>query len=266
MNLRERKMKELLKELKEEYNVLAVKAEFEAEGSRTDELVKLNEVVYRADMDMYIKIGGCEGIRDLDQCRLLGAKGVMAPMIETPFAMSKFLGAIDKVYSAKEQKNMYYIFNAETITGYNNLDDILALEGIEKIHSISVGRVDFTASLGYERNMINTDTITKYVRVMLEKARQHGIMAGMGGGVNLEALSIIHSLGDVVEKFETRKIVFGYDKDINYYKGLCLAMEFELLYLESKQDFYQRMADEDVSRIKMMSERLKEAKVLAGLK
>ena len=43
MNLKEKRMKELLVELKKDYNVLAVKAEFEAEGSRTDELVKLNE-------------------------------------------------------------------------------------------------------------------------------------------------------------------------------------------------------------------------------
>ena len=258
-------MLEILKELKTDYNVLAVKAEFEAEGTRTDELVKLNEVVYRADMDIYIKVGGCEAVRDIDQCRLLGAKGIMAPMIETSFAMSKFLGAIDKIYSAEEQKGMIYIFNAETITGYNNLDDILSIDGIEKIHSIAVGRVDFTGSLGYGRNMINSEEITQYVRTMLEKAKAHGIMAGMGGGVDMEALKVISGLSDIVEKFETRKIVFGYNKEIDYRKGLCLAMEFELLYLENKHEFYKRMAEEDLSRIKMMSSRLKETQALLGI-
>ena len=91
MNRTERKMLEILKELKNEHNVLAVKAEFEAEGSRTDELVKLNEIVSRADMNLFIKIGGCEAVRDLDQCKLLGARGIMAPMIESPFAMKKLV-------------------------------------------------------------------------------------------------------------------------------------------------------------------------------
>ena len=93
MNATEKRMLNILKKLKENYGVLAIKAEFEAEGSRTDELVMLNEVVFRADMELFIKIGGCEAIRDLDQCRMLGASGIMAPMIETPFAMKKFADA-----------------------------------------------------------------------------------------------------------------------------------------------------------------------------
>ncbi len=262
MNLKEKRMLEILRELRNNYNVLAVKAEFEAEGSRTDELIRLNEMIYRADMDIYIKIGGCEAIRDMDQCKVLGASGIMAPMIETPFAMQKFLGAIDSVYSAEAQKDMCFIFNAETIAGYNNLEPILSVSGIEKIHSIAVGRVDFTASLGYDRSKINTDEITNYVRTMLLKAREHHIMAGMGGGINLDALPVINALSDVLEKFETRKIVFGFDKSIDYAKGLCLAMEFELLYLQNKHEFYNNMANEDLTRIQMMQKRLDDAKAL----
>ena len=183
MNNIEKQMLEILKRLKEDYNVLAIKSEFEAEGSRVNELVRLNELVYRTDMDMYIKIGGCEAVSDLEKCKTLGAKGVMAPMIETPFAMSKFLNAIDKVYSEQEQRDMIYIFNAETITGYNNLDSILQVDNIDKIHSIAVGRVDFTASLGLGREHINSDKIMEYTRVMLEKAKAHNIMAGVGGGI-----------------------------------------------------------------------------------
>lgn len=255
MNKLEKRMLEVLKELKNEYNVLAIKAEFEAEGSRTDELIKLNEVVFRADMDMYIKIGGCEAVRDLDQCRILGAKGIMAPMIETPFAMSKFIGALNKVYTKEEQEEMYYIFNAETITCFNNYDDILALDNINMMHSVAVGRVDFTASLGYGRDMINSEEITEYTRILLGKSRAKGIMAGMGGGISPESIPVLHSLGDVLEKFETRKVVFGYHECLNIEKGLALAMEFELLYLKSKASMYQYMASEDLERIKMMEKR-----------
>ena len=256
MNKIEQRMLDILKELKNEYHVLAIKSEFEAEGSRTDELVKLNEIVFRADMDIYIKIGGCEAVRDLEQCRTLGAKGVMAPMIETPFAMEKFIGAVKRVYTQEEIDQMYYIFNAETITGYHNLDEILAVEGIDLIHSIAVGRVDFTASLGHGRDYINSEEIMKYTRVMLEKARKHNIMAGMGGGISPEAIPVIKQLGDVLEKFETRKVVFGYTEDLDIKKGLELAMEFEILYLKNKATLYEKMASDDIERIKMMEKRL----------
>lgn len=256
MNKIERRMLEILKELKSEYNVLAIKSEFEAEGSRTDELVKLNEIVFRADMNIYIKIGGCEAVRDMEQCRILGAKGIMAPMIETPFAMQKFIGSLNRVFSKEEQKEMCYIFNLETITGYNNLNEILDVDQIEKMHSIAVGRVDFTASLGYGRDYINSEEITKYTREILEKARAKGIMAGMGGGISLEAIPVIEHLGDVIEKFETRKVVFEYSKDLNIKKGLELAAEFEILYLKNKAALYEKMAKDDIERIKMLENRL----------
>ena len=155
MNATEKRMLDLLKSLKNDHNVLAVKAEFEAEGSRTDELVKLNEIVFRADMNLFIKIGGCEAVRDLDQCRLLGASGIMAPMIETPFAMRKFYKAAEKVYG-KMMHSVDWIINAETITCLNNFDDILK-EGRDFLTGVTVGRSDLSASMGIEKKEIESD-------------------------------------------------------------------------------------------------------------
>ena len=40
MNTKEKKMFDILIELKEKFNVFSVKAEFEAEGTRTDDLLR----------------------------------------------------------------------------------------------------------------------------------------------------------------------------------------------------------------------------------
>ena len=57
MNTNEKKMFDSLLELKEKHNVFSVKAEFEAEGTRTDDLLRLCDIVRRAGLELTIKIG-----------------------------------------------------------------------------------------------------------------------------------------------------------------------------------------------------------------
>lgn len=255
MNLTEQKMLDTLKYLKEEHNVIAIKAEFEAEGSRTDELVMLNEIIFRADMKLYIKIGGCEAVRDLDQCRLLGASGIMAPMIESPFAMQKYISAAKKVYE-KDWKDIEWIINAETITCYENLDAILA-KGKDFLSTVSIGRVDLSASMGLERKEINSDKVYDVTSDIAKRSHNYGYQVNFGGGISFDAVPFIGRMCAASDRFETRKVVFHATDDENRLKdGIMKAMEFETLYLKNKCEYYGRMATEDQARLKMMAERL----------
>ncbi len=255
MNSTENKMLEILKYLKEVHNIIAIKAEFEAEGSRTDELVMLNEIIFRADMKLYIKIGGCEAVRDLDQCKLLGASGIMAPMIESPFAMQKFVNAAKKVYG-DNWKDVEWIINAETTTCHENLDDIFE-EGKDFLSTVSIGRVDLSASLGLTRAEINGDYMFEVTQDIAKRAKNAGYMVNFGGGISFNAIPFIKRMYPINDRFETRKVVFhGSDDESKLKDGILKAMEFETLYLKNKCEYYDRMAKEDQARLKMMAERL----------
>lgn len=176
------RMLDILKELKICYGGIAVKAEFEAEGSRLDELIMLNEVVFRANMNLFIKIGGCEAVRDLDQCKLLGASGIMAPMIETPFAMQKFVNAARKVYKTRVN-DIEWIINTETKTCLENFDDIL-LAGKNFLNTIVIGRVDLSASMGLGREEIDGDLVFDATKTFAKKAKENNLKVGVGGAYN----------------------------------------------------------------------------------
>lgn len=101
MNKLEREMIDVLTILKEEFGVYEIKAEFEAEGSRMEEMMRLKDVTSYVDLPIILKIGGVEAVTDIYNALALGVKGIIAPMAETSFAVSKFLSTIKKFRSRR---------------------------------------------------------------------------------------------------------------------------------------------------------------------
>ena len=257
MNILERKMLDALTELKEKYNVYGIKAEFEAEGTRTEDLIKLQYVVAKAGLKICMKIGGCEAVRDIDQCKLFNINAVMAPMIESAFAMKKFIGACNKVYNAEGQYDKVdKVVNLETINAFHCMDEIFET-GKGFLDSVVVGRVDFSASLGLSRSEINSDIVLDYTRKVCAKAKEYGYISSFGGGVSAEVVPFVEAMKDVLDRFETRKVIFPIE-DIGNKPELAInkAVEFEYYYLKNKFDYYYGMASEDATRLKMLEERM----------
>lgn len=253
-----REMREALKTLRDDYGCVSIKAEFEAEGSRTDEMVMLVEVLNSVNMPLTVKIGGCEAVRDLDQCKFLGAKAIMAPMIETPFALEKFHGAAEKVFGP-EMDSVDWVINAETITCRENYDQIID-RGKGFLNMVGIGRVDYSASCGLTRADINNDVMLEACIDIASRSRNAGLTVAFGGGISYDAIPFIQAMAPYADRFETRKVHFEITDDEQALKGAILrAMRFEVLYLEMKCRYYDAMANEDRSRLKMMRDRIAQA-------
>lgn len=254
-------MLNILKELKGEYSVVGVKAEFEAEGSRLTELVRLKDIVTKAGLDLTIKIGGAEAIRDLYDARLIGVSRIVAPMVESPFALKKYLSAIDMAFPEEEEReNVSFFVNIETIDAYNNFDKMLELENINKLTGIVLGRSDMSCSLGFTKRDVNSVQLFEIAETIIKKAKKKGLKFVIGGSVDVKSLDFFKKLPKAnFTAFETRKVIFKCPDALakTAKKGIYKALEFELLWLLSKKDYYVQISNEDNNRIKNIKNKLK---------
>ena len=250
MNLRT-EIIESLKNLKNDYGVVSIKAEFEAEGSRKDELIMLRDFIETVGgIGLIIKIGGCEAVHDLDQCKLLSDTGVMAPMIETPFAMDKFRKAFTKVYG--EDVKVERIINAETKTCLEYFDDILE-HGKNFLTGVTVGRSDLSASMGIERKDIESEPVFNAAKEFVMKAKSKNLTTNFGGNIGVESVPFVIKMSPYIDRFETRKVVISKSDDAKFLKrAIISALNFELLYLQFKSEYYTKMAREDMERVKRL--------------
>ncbi len=257
MNNNEQLMLDCLKRGRDNFGVVAVKAEFEAEGTRPDEFLRLLELAQRADLKVALKIGGCEAVSDLLSTLIYGIDYVIAPMVETPYALSKFIDAKSKTHDA-DQTRTQFLFNLETQTTLENLDEMLPMAkgGVD---GIVFGRVDFTLSRGMARTAINDPSITDAVLTVARRCVEADLELVVGGSVSVEAIDPIRQSRAIwLDRFETRKVIFdGSAVERNAIEdGIANAVNFELLWLKNKRDYYQRIASEDAARITMMENRV----------
>ncbi|MEO2177724.1 MAG: aldolase [bacterium] len=258
MNKRERQMLDLLKQGRDQYGYVGVKAEFEAEGTRTDELLRLIELARKADLNVGLKIGGCEAVRDLIESKQFGVEYVIAPMIETPYALQKFIDAKNRTYTEEEKESTQFLFNLETETGFTHKEKLFEVACSEGgTDGVVFGRVDYSLSKNVGRDQINSDQITQDASDIARMAVNHQELV-VGGGVSIDALPALREIHRIhLTRFETRKIIFSATsletEGVN--TGLLQAVHFELLWLQNKRDHYRFIELEDEKRISMLEER-----------
>ena len=260
-------MVDQLKDLKENHHVVGVKAEFESEGTRLEEALRLKEVVTKAGLDLTIKIGGCEALKDFYDARAIGVTHIVGPMVESAYALKKYLGSAKTAYRQEEQETVQFLINIETIMACENIEDLLSKYDITGLAGIVFGRVDLTGSLGLTREDVNSDHIYDIAQKVFRVAKKKNLEIVVGGGVSKETIPFLRRFEPgTIARYETRKVIFSCPGALEgaYAEGILKAVGFELMWLKNKRDFYGQIFEEDRVRIGMLESRYKKLIEEAG--
>ena len=252
----EKGLKASLKYLKDEFNMCAVKAEFEAEGSSFRDLARLRRWTAFQGIELYLKIGGVEALRDIKDAFDLGVDGLIAPMVESPFGITKFTDAVNSIFSGR---NIYKSINIETQTAVLCIDDILA-DAKNKVDSITIGRTDL--SLSYFDPDIKPDSkfIFDLIETISDKARKAGLALTIGGSISTESINQFRKqrkkFKDRISSIETRKIILPVESFLEKERALEEALRFEDLYLRAKLETERLFSQADRNRLAKLKPRI----------
>lgn len=257
MNLLEQKMVDCLKDLRDNHSVIGVKMEFEAEGTRIEEAMRLKEVSMAAGLTLTTKVGGCEAVKDMFDARSLGTHYLVGPMVESAYALKKFIAATKIAFPNDLYAEMDYYINLETITAIENFAAMLETPEAADLDGIVLGRVDLTGSMNMDRDSVNSKQILDICLKMAAQAKAKGKKVIVGGAVSYHSLPFFQAFpAGHLDKYETRKVVFGCPGALrNNEASFLKAVEFELMWLQNKKNYYGSIYSEDDNRLKMLEER-----------
>jgi len=258
MNLAEKKLASLVRRINDRGHLKSIKAEFEAEGTRSDELLRLLDVTRSFNVPLTLKIGGCEAVKDLYEARQFGARYIVAPMIESKYALTKFCQTVKKVYPPDEASEIDFLFNLETIQGYRFFEEIITV-AVESplIAGVVFGRTDFSGSLGMKGD-VNNEQVTQCIEAVARRLLSTDLDLVVGGAISIASLPELKRISKHrLTRFETRKVVFDGSRltDADLEESLLDAVHFEILWLINKSDYYGALHQEDKSRITQLEDR-----------
>ncbi len=236
-------------------NLIAIKAEFEAEGTTINELAILSQFCRSHNMPLTLKIGGPLAKRDIYEAFQLGAENILAPMVESSFALGYFIIFYKTVLQTftRLKHNPSMLINIESYLAYKNLDEILEFikESDHKVKGLVIGRTDLSESLN-EKD-VNSKKIYDISLSILQKAKKENLNVTVGGKITNDSFEFLESLSKYgLKAFETRKCTFMINESFSkekFERLVKFGLEFELEWLEHKKNVYSERSIIDDSRI-----------------
>ena len=234
--------------------ITGIKQSFEDEGVILADVTTMRRITEAIGISVYVKIGGCEAITDINNCLSTGINAIIAPMVETKFALSKFLNAVKNV------KETDFYFVCETKTALLNLKEMLNSDENSILTGIVVGRSDLTKSFDLPKKDVDSKFICDKVEEAFKLAKDSGLKTTMGGNISVNSADFIKRMYEegLLDKIETRNVVITLSEDnINTLTdSITKALLFEIDWLDFKASNYTNIGKAFSERTGILKKRI----------
>ena len=229
-------MNNLIKHLKElkKFGMRAVKQSLEDEGATFKDIELMRKITFKVGTDLNVKIGGCEAKNDIYFCKQVKVNGIVAPMVESEYALRKF---IQIAYDPKDKFTKLFI-NIETKTALMNLKKIIRSKYFKFLHGVILGRSDVAGSYNLEKKDVDSKMIFYKINNALISLKNKKKIIKMGGSVTPTSINFIKNIykKKLLKRLETRNIEIELNKKNldNLNKSINKIFAFETKWLKHK--------------------------------
>lgn len=190
-----------------ECGLAALKTGTEVEDMSFEE-IRILRALSRDIVPIYVKIGGAEARNDMRELADMDADGIIAPMIESPYALEKFIESLREVLPDRVYRRTEKGINLETATAFNRMRDILSSEAAHELVQVTAARTDLSGSLHIPAEH---DVIFELCTHIVSRSREYGLRIFAVGGA-IKSASIARIVDQVQpDTVNTRHMVMDAD-------------------------------------------------------
>ena len=178
-------------------------------------------------------------------------------MVESKFALEKYIKSCRKFLQTPESMNLGV--NIETIDAVNNFDSFIQSNFFNDLKSVTVGRGDLVQSMEMDRysGSVDSEDVLKICIDIFTKTRATEKKCLLGGSMTQNSEYFVQELIGLklVDKFETRNIIFHSDALAHFSFSDLMSLAFELEYsqMELRRTYYERLYNQDLERINRLN-------------
>lgn len=222
--------------------VTAVKQSTEDEGSSFNDILMMRKITKKAGVKLNVKIGGCEAKNDIFYCKRIKANAIVAPMVESDYALKKFI----QCAGASKKCSLY--LNLETRLAIKNLNKIVSSNSFNKINGVVIGRSDLAGSMNKNKDYVNSKKIFKIAEKTyryISKKKNKKIIFKMGGSITPLSKNFIEDLYNkgLLNYIETRNIEIKLSRKtlVNLDYIISKSFHFEKEWLKKRAQLIKKV-------------------------